>query len=736
MKKIIAILSVVLYTVSFSTDVEGYTVSFDETNELSYNSYTGEIKPFVEFYASTTIPYITEVPGYAYGFDGRPKECFEESAPEYCNVKEGDKVTYPIVYISVKEGDIANFIPHNLSTSTHSGGFKLIQEQKYEKKDGKLILKEERPHTVVRTSKNEDPTDGNEFPLNINTVADGGRFLLAGIDSRKRLQDILKIEIIPYDIKPKKFVYIQLDGEKQDKYSDGWDPLTNDPENSFTLDKLTDNFNKLYKKNALVEAEIKTTHKRKDKISGELKDFPIKISDLVEVNMTTPEDNEWGKILKATAASLMIDNGVMESSSASKPYSVDCSSESEFCRIVFAINKERKKWELKECHKKDSDKIELAYCNGFNPEEESPSTKYYMYSPNEDCKDHGGIGLQKTPVTIRAKEITIDGKKETHYYAFNSKTKELANASCDILYTDNGYPIIPTEDAIQFSTLALTTPWSTEDYYDNYLPRASYIFVPRRKGESGQYTLLHELGHSFGFTDVAKTGTKDIGDDEYATTETNVMSWQEPAGKRIRYRDTPIACTGGKRISYSIKGKTGEISFGEFILKGKGENQWDCMRDCYTKEHAENKNRREFWGGKRTYNKPEDFEKFKETNDCILIVAPDDDAKEMSIKNFTKKYTLDIARNYFTIKELKPFYTVETFLMNFKVKDLKSDFKSNELIKVLLDHYTIDAIINDLKSDFKSDELIPILIKDYYYTIDELESYFTADELKPFRSSK
>ena len=146
MKKIIAILSTFLYTVSFATDVEGYTVSFDETNELSYSPYTGEIKPFEGLYASLTIPYITESPNYAYGFDGRPRECFEKEAPEYCNVKIGSKATYPIVYISVKEGDKASFVAHNITNKDlYPGGYRLMHDQKYTKgKDGLTLVNKSR----------------------------------------------------------------------------------------------------------------------------------------------------------------------------------------------------------------------------------------------------------------------------------------------------------------------------------------------------------------------------------------------------------------------------------------------------------------------------------------------------------------------------------------------------------------------------------------------------------------
>ena len=659
MKKLIAILSVVLYTVSFSTDVEGYTVRFEETNELSYNPYTGEIKPFVEFYASTTIPYITETPNYAYGFDARPKECFEKDDPEYCNVKVGTKLIYPIVYISVKEGDKASFVAHNITNKDlYPGGYILMHDQKYTKgKDGLTLVNKSR-------TKHGKPTEDISYPIDVKTLSDGGMFTLCGAIEKKVKgkvvkdkegntiytcsKDVLKIQVIPYDKKIKEFIYVQLDGEKSttesDIYSDGWNPLKEDPENSFTEEKVVQNFNKVFKQ-ALVEASS---------VTKGTKNEPFKVEDLISIDMTNPNDF-WYKLLKEKAYQFrhLIEQKDDKSSA--------------HWRVVFAINKERKKWTLKYCkkNKKDSDKnIDLRFCNGFNPEQEPSYTKYYIYSPNEECEKISKIKQKKTLVTIRKKTVIEDGIEMNHYYLFGEKNNNINYSSCNILYTDNGYPVVPNEDGVTGGAAAITY-FNPEKLIEKNLPYESTVFAPRGKGESRQHTIVHEIAHSLGYTDIAKTGIKieketkkgvDF-ENEYATSETNLMTWQDPTGKKIRYRETPIACSGGVKIKYIIAPGKEYTIIKEQAFTGKGEKQWECIRDCYTEDFAKHPNRKKYWLAEG----------------CTIIHNLENDVKEKELIELIYIYPLR------TLKE-NTTYKLEDFLDYYSKDQLKeAGYSDDEL---------------------------------------------------------
>lgn len=394
-----------------------------------------------------------------------------------------------------------------------------------------------------------------------------------------------RFQILHYPRKEIGFVFVQIDG----KEINGWSAKKE--KNSITKESVKETFNKIYNQ-AVVYPNM---------ISFSAKEFGI--SENINYELTSP-NNIYYNEFKNKADEQRRKNGAL------KDY------DSPYWHTIFAINQMRKKWSLKNCKDKLSD------CTGFKPEDEPEYTTYKMYG----CSDEGYTeeNAQDVKIKISIKKATLeDGKtkttKEYHIVrkAKNGEEKE-GYRDCHILYTDNGIPIIPTISSY-FGALAVSVP--TEEKI-GHIPRGSTIFVPRTYGESGQNVVMHELGHSFGFTDVARKKdlvrkTQFVENSNvkpyvtfYASAETNLMTWQVPSGRKIRYRATPIACTGGTNYYYlDDNSNLNPIGGIERALKGAGENQWECIRGKCFDEDFMNKNigSKEFWD-------PSDTKKCKNNN--------------------------------------------------------------------------------------------------------------------------
>lgn len=97
-------------------------------------------------------------------------------------------------------------------------------------------------------------------------------------------------------------------------------------------------------------------------------------------------------------------------------------------------------------------------------------------------------------------------------------------------------------------------------------------------GSASLNTIVHEIGHSFGLTDLHKDPNDPSNAPEryyyFAFNEGNIMASYVPSGERLRYRPLFVVNTGTN----------------DRILLGNGwyasENQWDCVRStskCYKK---------------------------------------------------------------------------------------------------------------------------------------------------------
>ncbi|SHK69632.1 hypothetical protein SAMN05720470_102105 [Fibrobacter sp. UWOV1] len=111
-------------------------------------------------------------------------------------------------------------------------------------------------------------------------------------------------------------------------------------------------------------------------------------------------------------------------------------------------------------------------------------------------------------------------------------------------------------------------------------------FATHLDGTASYNTIVHEIGHTFGLTDLYMAPDDPTIPENYkkadlkasfAFNESNVMSYKIPTGKRIRHRSLLITPTGENMQLY-YKDKSGNRIF-------VTERQWDCIRsskDCNT----------------------------------------------------------------------------------------------------------------------------------------------------------
>ena len=638
----------------------------DGTLPLPHNPYDGEIK---DFQWKNENPSFSEPEnGYLYGFDRDPTDLS------------------PIVYVSTKEGENVSYA-FNGSSSTF---------------DYYYLLGNNENHNEI-----ERQISNGEYSL----PSDAETYSLYGcLNKPQRRQPTCyktakKIQIIPYPEIVKNIAYIQLNGDESDEIEE-FDVESEESCNGKESDKCKkcsesdykqcsdkndkDNFGfftrccvKKYFDNIYRQAVV-SSNIVKEKASD------YNIHGILEINMTYPTKatKKTGEILKTATNKRDQSNG-----------------DDRHWHTVFAINNLRKIWDLQKCGMK-----RLKNCEeyGFLPEKEPEGTKYFLF--NGDIENIDKNLAEEVDVRIEEKKTTDKSGNEyyyTQYYLLKKgTTKKYEIKKGDILFTDNGYSIYPKASGIPNSS-GYTGGASQPLYglngilrYENYLPFGSVIMAPRQSGLQSYYLLMHELGHSFGLSDAAKTfnywhtdkdENENIGKNfhyknkqenwdsdfrrftnYYASSETNVMSWQGPWGKKFRYRPTQIVCTGGKTYHEPKKDENGNIvdknkniiikkgysidekgniidENGEIIVNDKGNiankknliidgngvlvdengsividpmaknkvafgnpigtiehripdgfdnNQWECIRNCYSKDHI-NDARLDYWEGKK-----------------------------------------------------------------------------------------------------------------------------------------
>lgn len=423
------------------------------------------------------------------------------------------------VYISTKNGESAFFEPVLYSSSSSETAFDSY----------KLV----------------NDLDGVEYPVEYGhyVYIPKGDYSLLGFNGIEWVDLDKHIKVLSYAPKTKQIYYVQLDG-------DGWN--TADDEFSFTKGRVEKAFRDVYGQ-VIMEPDII----QRDPTFYNKPDVGLDLSKILQINMISPNQLILSYVNNIARSNLLS----QVSGKDVKKIDVDVLTER---HVVIAVNKAMKYWPLESIYGSSGDLANLKN-HRFKPEEEPAGTTYAIQSIGE-CED--GVGEKGIGVTIRR---IVSDDHTVQYYAYHNG-KKVSFGPCDYLYTTNGIPVIPYEDP---TTLAVSSRFQKDGFV-----LGSIVWVPRGTSESSMYTMMHELGHSFGLTDVSHGDEKN-----YVTKEKNVMTWQAPSGKKLRYRPQQVVYTGG----------TPDVK--ECIIDDVFENQWSCLRDeCNSYEHWQSENLiRKYW---------------------------------------------------------------------------------------------------------------------------------------------
>lgn len=261
-------------------------------------------------------------------------------------------------------------------------------------------------------------------------------------------------------------------------------------------------------------------------------------------------------------------------------------------REVYAINNLRLIWRLN--GQGSSLSLNL---NNF----EDFSSVYAKLNSNYMIEDGGKVplimksysnscasGVGKNGIPVVANLISHDDKTNTFTISLQNQMGQAISFSeeCDYLYADT-YGFVPGLGAAQ-----ITFPRTLKGK-----PFGGVVFAPRQEGKASHNTIVHEIGHTFGLSDLYvdendpsvpyclnKSGdgryvysgpvdgvTGDALVDylskrkcNFVTTEADLMNYIVPTGPRLRYRPLPIVGTGTN------------------IPNGTYDSQWECLQnaDC------------------------------------------------------------------------------------------------------------------------------------------------------------
>lgn len=371
------------------------------------------------------------------------------------------------------------------------------------------------------------------------------------------------LHIISYDKKePYEITYIQFDGE-------GGKTCTVD-EGCYTHLSVQENLNKILSQ-AVLSANLNKANP-----------IDIGLGNIFEVDMT----EKFDELFYTTLVNNMLHKGVT--------------------RTVFAINSVRLVWRLDNPASLLSMNNYYDFAKAYSKNnkiaiEDGGLAPMFMKSYSNTCAT--GVGI--TPVPVYAKLISHNDKDNV----FSVSLQDYAgrpvsfSADCDYLYIDS-YGFIPGEKGVA----QIMWPFGVEETIDGKKINkvtGGVAFAVRQSGEYSKNTIVHEIGHSFGLSDIyidpedpsiaycyQKTADGYYARDDipltyadgslvdfsgmlidnhfvysrcnYTTSEADLMNYQVPTGPRLRYRLMPIVGTGSN------------------IPNGTYDSQWECLRnaDC------------------------------------------------------------------------------------------------------------------------------------------------------------
>lgn len=167
-------------------------------------------------------------------------------------------------------------------------------------------------------------------------------------------------------------------------------------------------------------------------------------------------------------------------------------------------------------------------------------------------------GDKDIPIKVEVSKVVEDDNFEPKISGFSLKH------DCSYTIYADVYPFVPDDpDAAQI------TVFNHRSETDRSIV-GGMVWGSHLNGAASLNTIVHEIGHSFGLTDLyMDSADPSIAPDRYrhfAFDEGNIMAARIPSGERLRYRPLFVVNTGtNDRIP---------IGDGWFAT----ENQWDCVR--------------------------------------------------------------------------------------------------------------------------------------------------------------
>ena len=270
-------------------------------------------------------------------------------------------------------------------------------------------------------------------------------------------------------------------------------------------------------------------------------------------------------------------------------------------RAVLALNNVRLIWKLNDPNSLLSMNNYYDFAKAYIKNNKTAVTDgslvpMFMKSYSNTCAT--GVGI--TPVPIYAKLISHNDKDDV----FSVSLQDYAgrpvafSTDCDYLYIDT-YGFIPGEKGAAQIMWPFSVEVETIDDKKINKVAGGVAFAARQNGKYSKNTIVHEIGHTFGLSDIyidpldpsiaycyqKTTDGYFVRDDiplpydvtgelvynhyvyrrcSYTTTEADLMNYQVPTGPRLRYRPLPIVGTGTN------------------IPNGTYDSQWECLQnaDC------------------------------------------------------------------------------------------------------------------------------------------------------------
>lgn len=247
--------------------------------------------------------------------------------------------------------------------------------------------------------------------------------------------------------------------------------------------------------------------------------------------------------------------------------------------LVLGINQMRIKWEFTGA---SGNKIELKNYAVYRQAADKMGVKKLKMMLEEIGSSAGPV-----PVTVDDRADLGDGSFEANIVGFNLKEGKQYRIYADVSPFVPEYNYNPNNGG----SIAQIT------YHKGNPVTGGIVWGGHLVGDASLNTIVHEIGHSFGLTDLF------IADDDlsypsnyaryvkdlenpidaipsFAFDETNLMGWKDDSGYRLRYRPLFVVETGSNDRCYLGKDSEGNKVYGI-------ENQWDCIRSssaCFIKK--------------------------------------------------------------------------------------------------------------------------------------------------------